>query len=387
MSVWYRKIKVAETQEDLLNVCKLRYHVYVDELKRDNYNYIDNVKRILEDDLDNVDGVVNLMVNSPENKDADITLAGCARLHVPVPEKYNEMFGILDKGLFPGSTINDFAFFSRFMVKAEFRGRNGATDAIYEQCYIQAREMGAKYLMLNCTPSLASAYERKGWVRYKNTYWDQGMGMQMAMCLPMEDIPFLSTLGSFSILPASSIAIPELASTDGDNKPNKVKRGEWLTRILTQLEAPMVSSKLCSPSIVQKFIQRRMASKFMNQVPIFENTTLQERMAFLGSFGGCVPFIKVMAGDGISRVGDVRDEAFLVMSGRVRVEYEGIVLGYAGVGSLIGENAFLFGAKRTLTVNAKEDVELMVIAQITFMKSMKKTPELSVKFCSIFFAR
>mmetsp|Transcript_55132 Transcript_55132/g.66375 ORF Transcript_55132/g.66375 Transcript_55132/m.66375 type:complete len:163 (+) Transcript_55132:747-1235(+) len=131
----------------------------------------------------------------------------------------------------------------------------------------------------------------------------------------------------------------------------------------------------------------RMASEFMNQVPIFENTTLQERMAFLGSFGGCVPFIKVMAGDGISRVGDVRDEAFLVMSGRVRVEYEGIVLGYAGVGSLIGENAFLFGAKRTLTVNAKEDVELMVIAQITFMKSMKKTPELSVKFCSIFFAR
>jgi len=100
-----------------------------------------------------------------------------------------------------------------------------------------------------------------------------------------------------------------------------------------------------------------------------------------------VPFIKVRAGISISCVGDVRDKAFLVMSGCVQVDYKGIVLGYAGVGSLIGEKAFLSGAKRALTVIAEEDVELMVIARITFMKSMKKTPELSVKFCSIFFAR
>jgi CRP-like cAMP-binding protein len=49
-------------------------------------------------------------------------------------------------------------------------------------------------------------------------------------------------------------------------------------------------------------------------------------------------------------------------------------------GSLIGEKAFLSGAKRALSVKAEEDAELMVFARITFMKAMKKTPEMAVKF-------
>jgi predicted GNAT family N-acyltransferase len=370
MSEWHRAVEIAKDREDLLNVCRLRYHVYVDELKRENYNYIDNVQRILEDPLDHVDGVVNLMVKAPENAHANGFLAGCARIHVPVPDKYNDMFGILDAELFPGSTRSDFAFFSRFMVKAEFRGRNGTTDSIYEHSYKQAREMGAKYLLLNCTPALASAYERKGWVRYKSMYWDEGMGLQMPMCLPMEDVTFLSTLGSFSILPASMKELAEATtatatataaaaatpSDDGTSEPAApaapvaptVPCGVWLTSVLARFEAPLVSSKLCSPAAVQQFVRKHISVEQLDSVPLFEGTTSQERMEFLGSFGGCVPFIRVKAGDGISRVGDVRDEAFLVMNGRVRVEYQGTVLGYGGVGSLIGEKAFLSGAARAL---------------------------------------
>lgn len=377
MSDWYKNVEVAETRADLFDVCRLRYHVYVDELKRDNYSYIDSVQQTLEDPLDHANGVMNLMVKAPKDNNTNGFLAGCARIHVPVPEKYNEMFGILDTDLYPNSTPNHFAFFSRFMVKAEFRGRNGTTDSLYEESYTQARKMGAKYLMLNCTPSLATAYERKGWVRYKNMYWDEDMGLQMPMCLPMEDIPFLSTFGSFSILPGSLVNPPPVASTN--SSPDYIPKGEWLTSILRQLEPPMVSSKFCSPPSVQNFFLQRISMDQMDQVGLFKNTTSEERMKLLISSGGCIPFIKVKAGDGISRLGDVRDEAYLVLSGRVQVQYKGIVLGYGGIGSLIGEKAFLSGAKRAVAVKVVEDAELMVLSRILLLKVMKKIPELAVK--------
>lgn len=378
MGEWYRNVELAETRADLLDVCRLRYHVYVDELKRDNYSYLDKSQHTLEDPLDGVDGVVNLLVRAPEGDGRAECgfLAGCARIHAPVPEKYRKMFGIGDAALFPGAGPRDFAFFSRFVVAAAFRGRNGATDSIYERCYVQARRMGAKYLLLNCSPSLAMVYERKGWVRYRPTHWDEDMGMQLPMCLPMEDTAFLGTFGSFSILPPEMRTEPPV---DGSG-PEGVPKGEWLSHTLGRLEAPMVSLKFCTPSIVQNFLLQRISREDMNRVPLFNDTTSEERMAFLRSAGGCVPVIGVKAGDSISLVGEVRNEAFLVLSGSVRAEYRNTLLGQAGPGALLGEKAFLSGAKRAVTVRAEEDVEMLVISRITFMKAMKGSPEVAVKF-------
>eukprot|EP00588_Corethron_pennatum_P009433 CAMPEP_0194265562 /NCGR_PEP_ID=MMETSP0169-20130528/759_1 /TAXON_ID=218684 /ORGANISM="Corethron pennatum, Strain L29A3" /LENGTH=503 /DNA_ID=CAMNT_0039006049 /DNA_START=130 /DNA_END=1641 /DNA_ORIENTATION=- len=382
MSEWYRNVEIAKTRADLLGVCRLRYSVYVDELKRDNYAHLNNTQRILEDPLDHEDGVVNLFVRAPgDDADADADgglLAGCARIHVPLPETYHDMFGIGHADLFPGAAgPDDFAFFSRFMVAAEFRGRNGATESIYERCYVQARQMGAKYLLLNCSPSLATVYENRGWVRYKHTYWDGNMGMTLPMCLPIADTAFLGSLGTFSIIPVKLRAAP---SGSGDGGPEGVPKGEWLTHTLTRLEAPLVSSRFCTPAIIQNFILERISLEEMNQVPLFYDTTSPERMAFLKSAGGYVPFIRVKAGDSISLVGEVRDEAFLVLSGRVRAEYGETLLGFAGAGALIGEKAFLSGAKRAMAVRAEEDVELLVISRITFKKAMVKSPDVAVKF-------
>jgi len=63
----------------------------------------------------------------------------------------------------------------------------------------------------------------------------------------------------------------------------------------------------------------------------------------------------------------------------VQVQYKGIVLGYGGTGSLIGEKAFLSGAKRAVAVKVVEDAELMVLSRILLLKVMKKIPELAVK--------
>ena len=122
------EVQIAADREALLRICHLRYHVYVEELKRDNYAHADNVQKVIEDSLDHVDGVYNLYVDAPAG--AAEKLAACARIHVPVPDTYTAMFGTNDQALFPDSEARHFALFSRFMVHASFRGRGGATDLV-----------------------------------------------------------------------------------------------------------------------------------------------------------------------------------------------------------------------------------------------------------------
>ena len=93
---------------------------------------------------------------------------GCVRIHVPSPSKYASLFSTNDAsvwGEFAGQPMA-FAFFSRFMVHAKYRGKAyGYTDALYAAAAVEARKMGARFLLLNCTPALAPLYEAKGWIR------------------------------------------------------------------------------------------------------------------------------------------------------------------------------------------------------------------------------
>ena len=53
-------VQVASSPAELAAVCHLRFEVYVGELKRENYSYVDNVSQILEDPLDHSPGCLNL---------------------------------------------------------------------------------------------------------------------------------------------------------------------------------------------------------------------------------------------------------------------------------------------------------------------------------------
>ena len=157
------------TADELLSICRLRYMVYVGELKRSNYSYVDNIREILEDPLDHAD-------------DLFVPSVGCVRVHVPLPNKYAPLFSTTDASVWGefAKTPHAFAFFSRFMVHSKFRGKSyGYTDLLYAAAAVEARRMGARFLLLNCTPALAVMYEARGWVRYKPAVWDEGMGLQV----------------------------------------------------------------------------------------------------------------------------------------------------------------------------------------------------------------
>ena len=59
-------LKLSENANELFSVCRLRYQVYVGELKRQNYSYVDDIEQVIEDPCDAEEGVQNWFVAHPE---------------------------------------------------------------------------------------------------------------------------------------------------------------------------------------------------------------------------------------------------------------------------------------------------------------------------------
>ena len=49
-------LKLSENANELFSVCRLRYQVYVGELKRQNYSYVDDIEQVIEDPCDAEEG-------------------------------------------------------------------------------------------------------------------------------------------------------------------------------------------------------------------------------------------------------------------------------------------------------------------------------------------
>ena len=96
-------VRSVSSTAELNAVCHLRFEVYVGELKRDNYSYVDTVEQLLEDPLD--DGsCANLFQATDDSSLTDAErehgyekplpgqrVISCARVHVPCPDKYPAM--------------------------------------------------------------------------------------------------------------------------------------------------------------------------------------------------------------------------------------------------------------------------------------------------------
>ncbi|PJF20339.1 MAG: cyclic nucleotide-binding protein, partial [Phototrophicales bacterium] len=75
--------------------------------------------------------------------------------------------------------------------------------------------------------------------------------------------------------------------------------------------------------------------------------------------------------------GDQRQQAYLIQSGKVRVyttrDHQEIDLAQLGAGQIVGEMALLMDGKRTASVQAIEDCNLIVINRQEFEKRLHDT--------------
>lgn len=103
-------------------------------------------------------------------------------------------------------------------------------------------------------------------------------------------------------------------------------------------------------------------------------------------FGRCYP-----AGSVICEEGDLGQDMFFILDGKVRLEMKGgprvKVLAEMGPGSYFGEMAALTGAPRTATAVAQEDSEIAVIDGDLFHRLVRESDDLAIHLLKEFSAR
>ena len=408
-------VRLAADAGELLAICRLRWLVYVGELKRQNYAYVDHVRHILEDPLDHVPGVQNLYIALPaadaesgrvvdlgegllpdgvgDSEALSLQAVGCVRVHVPCPTKYDSLFSMGDArvwGTF-ASQPSAFAFFSRFMVHARHRGKGhggglGFADQLYVAAAVAARHAGARFLLLNCTPALAPLYEARGFVRYKPACWDDAMGLQVPMALVLDDLAFLRRSDPNGPVTA---AVRDLAASSsppaGFPDPAACR---WLSKLLDERPAVLVSSRCHDVEALRRFVDARGIE--FSHMALFSGVGEAERTELLTRCPGAMSVLDVLPNTLISRKGDVRDESFLVLRGSVDVD--GGIETLAS-GAVVGESAFLSGEQRVCTIRvtggegstpgrddaAEGGALLLCTSRVGFQKAMRVVPAIAVK--------
>lgn len=364
------EVRLAQDHGELLCLCRLRWLVYVGELKRQNYAYCDHVRQILEDPLDHVDGCFNFFIQQPPEDAPHINLGeelhapetadvlpadavGCVRVHVPSPAKYDELFSIGDATVWGGfaSQPGAFAFFSRFMVHARYRGAQyGYANHLYVAAATAARQAGARFLLLNCTPALAPLYESRGFVRYKPACWDEAMGLQVPLALVLDDVAFLTKHDPRGPITEAVSALTRQA-TPPAGFPDPAACA-WLSALIASRADVLVSSRLYSSAELAAFVSARGID--LDAIHLFHGINADERSELLARCPNVLSVIDVLPGTLISRAGDVRDESFLILRGSVDVDNG---LETLGSGAVVGEAAFLSGEKRVCTIKIRYDAD------------------------------
>ncbi len=125
----------------------------------------------------------------------------------------------------------------------------------------------------------------------------------------------------------------------------------------------------------------RAAVDLLRQIPLFSKVDDAHLQTLLFSSDELV----VPQGRRIFEAGDPATSAIVITSGEAVVHdgQTGSVLALAGPGSMFGEQSMIAGLPRQVTVNAKTEVEAIVIEQAVFIRLCSEFPEVGMQMLDV----
>jgi CRP/FNR family cyclic AMP-dependent transcriptional regulator len=125
----------------------------------------------------------------------------------------------------------------------------------------------------------------------------------------------------------------------------------------------------------------RAAVDLLKQIPLFARVDEAHLQTLLFSSDELV----VPQGRTMFEAGDPATSAIVITSGEAVVHdgQTGSVLALAGPGSLFGEQSMIAGLPRQVTVNAKTEVEAIVIEQAVFIRLCSEFPEVGMQVLDV----
>lgn len=347
------EVKKAETKQELNEICRFRYSVYVEEMGK-SFSFADHDNKILTDELD--EDATIFYVRSEEEIICTLRINFLNKGNIS--EFYKTCYAL---SRFSELGADKITFTSRLMLAPKWR--NSLILARFlNYCYDYLRQIDTKIDFCYCAPHLVSLYEQLGYRQYKDNIIDPDVGYRVPLLLILDDINHLQSVRS----PFHRMALK------WDNRNDVL---EWFIR-----EFNPQTQYINRPAMQSEDFWKYLSLKIHNEnVPLFKNMTDEEVQSFLGKS----TVIKCKPKDQIVRFGDAGKEMFIILSGAAEVkrtinenEFSLMTL---GVGDIFGELTFLDHSPRSADVNALNEMELLVLTQTFFEKIISTMPEISTK--------
>ena len=182
-------IRLVKTPQELESVFRLRYQVYVEEL-RAKMEYADHQQKILHDEWDKTADIIGAWQNDE--------LVGCVRLnysHNTDLSEYEVHYHPLVKRTVLKWNPGSISVGSKLTVAKAFRHTNLGTklcDALYAQTHVR----GSYLNYLTCQINLVTMYRRWGWRICGQGFFHPEAGWLTPMVLVVQDYEYLQQIKS-----------------------------------------------------------------------------------------------------------------------------------------------------------------------------------------------
>jgi CRP-like cAMP-binding protein len=115
--------------------------------------------------------------------------------------------------------------------------------------------------------------------------------------------------------------------------------------------------------------------ELLRRVPLFSAASLRD----LEEIRKLADEVDVPAGHALTREGRSGDEFFLIVSGRVAIERDGVRVATLNDGDFLGEIALVDGGRRSATATTETPSRVLVLAHREFNSLMQRFP--SIQAC------
>ncbi len=340
-------VRFAETQADQTAIYRLRYQIYIEELRRKEP--ADHDRRLMPDPpgrksrllLTEHDGAVIGTLRLDWGGDGQFS----------AEDRVIYRLDELERIVRP----EQIAIFSRFMTALDYRGGDAPgllIDAMIR--FVLAHQI--RVLLCDCRPPLINTYLRLGFRVFGDLVNEASVGVLVPLILLIDDHDHMASVGS-RIHPFVSLVAADTALRD---------------RLLALLPAEPKAATLESPQDAPHWTRMLevLTAVSPERFPIFQGLSVAD-VARLTSMSNV---IVCGAGDLIIRQGTIDSMVCVVLQGAVDVVRDGRVIQRRHAGSVLGEIGFLVNAPRTADIVAACDSRLICLRQSTMAALIATEP-------------
>ena len=350
-------VSLARTLTQREAVYRLRYDVYMRELRKGFLSNIDHEHAWIRDPEDEQEGVSIFYTGTEE------TMTGSLRLQVWDPGRIPEdIFQRFSLHLFPSIDAYKVSEAARLVVRPEMRGGH-----LLASLALAAFEHGVAYhdvfvCFLYCSPGLVRAYMRLGFRPYPGYVIPNEDGIRLPMFMVAADLEHLKAIGS----PLAPLMARHFSA---DTMPPDMSP-------FLEVVSEQPYHYEIHPARVWQEVRDQLQPGPGTRSPFLEGISASDVEVLCH----CGFIMEIPTDKVVMREGLVERELYLVLRGEYEVRIEDKVLGVLGEGDVLGEVSFFNNpGERVATIRSLTPGRAMVLERHFLERLIPSHPEVACR--------